>query len=400
MFKSAEKGESSMVHLFITFCTLLTLGTNSLWAQCYQTANQALSTTYNYGTGNGSNSLVNELALTNLLGGTFDFDATLSGNTTWQNGIELIDDPTFGDVIYMQPANTGNSTSFATYTLNFHEPIENFSFVSAGLNYNDQFTISASLNGIPITINSDNFSDFNPSTGWTITENSVENPQAVGSTEINANLFTTTIPGPLDQITIVATKANTSNSTVTTAIHTMSYCNFLLPIELMHFDGICIDRDAEIHWMTASESGNDYFMVEHATDGIEFSSIGEVRGAGYSSEVRSYQFIHSNMPLGDNFYRLKQFDFDGSYTSSAIIRITRNQLTADDLRLSPNPVSSFLLVESGQSIPQEIQVLDMGGNLLRTEIVRNQQAEIDLSDLKSGIYLVKCGAEIHRVMKQ
>lgn len=394
MHKSVRKNGKFVFH-FLSMVACLTLtATSDLEAQCYDTEDQKLSNTYAYGTGNGNNSMTGDLPLTNLLGNTFEFQAVLSGGATWANGIELIDDPDLGDAIYMQPTNTGNSTSFATYTLSFYEPIENFTFISGGLNYSDEFTITASMDGTSIPIDASNFSNFNPSSGWNVSGNSVANPQNVGGTEIDANFFTTTIAGPLDQVTIVATKASNSNSTVTTGIYALSYCNFLLPIELAKFEAKNFDADAEIKWVTASESNNDYFELEHSTDGILYTQLTSIQGAGFSNVPISYQFRHKNIPGGDNFYRLKQIDFDGSHTYSEIAHIHRT--SNSPIEVFPNPAVDYLYFSSavGES---NVQIFDIHGHLVRETSIQNN--ELEVSKLNSGMYLIRVGDEMQRIIK-
>ncbi len=395
MHKSVKMNGKFVFHLLSIVACLTLAATSDLVAQCYDTEDQKLSNTYTYGTGNGDNSMTGDLPLTNLLGNTFEFQAVLSGSATWANGIELIDEPTLGDVIYMQPTNTGSSTSFATYTLSFYEPIENFTFISAGLNYSDEFTITAALDGTPISIDASNFSNFDPPSGWNVTGNTVSNPQNVGGTEIDANFFTTSIDGPLDEVTIVATKASNSNSTVTTAIYALRYCNFLLPIELAKFEARASKADAEINWVTASESNNDYFEVEHSTDGVSFTRLTFIQGAGFSDVPVSYQYRHKNIPDGDNFYRLKQIDFDGSHTYSEIAHV--HQENSSQLEIFPNPVVDYLNF-SHAIHESSIQIYDVHGRLLEETLAEKNQ--IDVSHLSTGIYVIKTQEGMGRIIKR
>ena len=197
------------------------------------------------------------------------------------------------------------------------------SFISAGLNYNDQFTITAFLNGSPITVNATNFSNFNPSSGWNVNGNTVENPQAVGGTEIDANFFTTSLAN-VDSIVIVSTKSNTSNSTVTTAIRSFEMCYTILPIKLVSFDVERMgENSAMLEWKTSSELNNEYFQVEHSTDAQHFIPIADIPGARNSYNLLTYQFLHNNLKEGSQFYRLKQVDYDGTFEYSNIISIKR-----------------------------------------------------------------------------
>ncbi len=92
-----------------------------------------------------------------------------------------------------------------------------------------------------------------------------------------------------------------------------------LPVELLYFYVEKATNGALLSWETATEINNDYFDVEWSTDGINFESIGQVQGAGTTTEVQSYEFLHDNPVNGNNYYRLKQMDFDEVFEYSNIV---------------------------------------------------------------------------------
>jgi hypothetical protein len=91
-----------------------------------------------------------------------------------------------------------------------------------------------------------------------------------------------------------------------------------LPITLSEFS---VKKDKEkslIQWTTISEINNDYFIVERSNDAENFYEISKVKGAGNSNTILNYQVKDYSPLSGTNYYRLKQVDFDGSYTYSDI----------------------------------------------------------------------------------
>ena len=98
-----------------------------------------------------------------------------------------------------------------------------------------------------------------------------------------------------------------------------------LPIELLSFTGLpkaC--KDNELKWSTATETNNDRFEIERCTDGINYVKIGEVPGAGTSTQVLNYAYHDANSVTGVAYYRLKQVDYNGTYSYSGIIAITND----------------------------------------------------------------------------
>lgn len=88
-----------------------------------------------------------------------------------------------------------------------------------------------------------------------------------------------------------------------------------LPIELISFEGVRDGDKVRLNWSTATETNNDYFLVERSEDGIHFNSIGKVNGAGNSLSMKNYYLYDSNPFESINYYRLKQTDFNTNSTT-------------------------------------------------------------------------------------
>ncbi|MBP6390967.1 MAG: hypothetical protein KA175_02850 [Flavobacteriales bacterium] len=93
-------------------------------------------------------------------------------------------------------------------------------------------------------------------------------------------------------------------------------CTTTLPIELTAFAAEAHGRDAWIQWATASEMENDHFDVERSSDGLHWSTIGTVSGAGTCQSAHSYELVDPAPPIGTDYYRLRQVDYDGHATYS------------------------------------------------------------------------------------
>ncbi len=117
----------------------------------------------------------------------------------------------------------------------------------------------------------------------------------------------------------------------------------ILPIELVSFEGILNgNQHVNLEWTTASETNNDYFAIERSTDGIEFSTIGQLSGASFSTQAIQYSYIDQLPADGINYYRLKQVDADEAYTYSKVIMVDNQPSVADPvfMMLYPNPCQS------------------------------------------------------------
>ena len=112
---------------------------------------------------------------------------------------------------------------------------------------------------------------------------------------------------------------------------------FLLPVELLDFVAEVNKDEVHIRWATTTELDNDYFLLEHSTDGVDFKVLGELPGRGFTTNISVYEWTHEEPAAGVNYYRLWQYDFDGSASMLGIQQV-RLQTTAFTIAgVSPNP---------------------------------------------------------------
>jgi len=97
-----------------------------------------------------------------------------------------------------------------------------------------------------------------------------------------------------------------------------------LPVELTTFNCGWVGENVEIKWETASETNNDYYVVEHSRDGLMWDVINTTDGVGNSTQTTIYSTVHRDVPNGINYYRLTQVDFDGQQEMFDIISCLKN----------------------------------------------------------------------------
>ena len=164
-----------------------------------------------------------------------------------------------------------------------------------------------------------------------------------------------------------------------------------LPLKLVSFTATKRANYNLLKWQTASENNTDYFAIERSTNGKDFSPIGTVKAAGYSSENRNYNFIDDNPPLstGTLYYRLKMVDKDGKFTYSPVRLVEKG---GEVVTILPNPSpDGFFTIKFNEKIPgnKNIVVTDIFGKIfLKKNNIKNQYS----SQLKikgvGGMYFV------------
>ncbi|MDX5346238.1 MAG: T9SS type A sorting domain-containing protein [Hymenobacteraceae bacterium] len=129
-----------------------------------------------------------------------------------------------------------------------------------------------------------------------------------------------------------------------------------LPVELMKFTARYQNGQVIVDWATASEESNDYFTIERSADGAGFEALATIKGAGDTRNVQEYQFRDSKYMPGTSYYRLKQTDFDGSFTYSNVVSVTAAKRKGSIL-IFPNPSDGqFLNISATESIQEQVEL--------------------------------------------
>jgi len=170
----------------------------------------------------------------------------------------------------------------------------------------------------------------------------------------------------------------------------------LLPVDLLSFNGTCTISGIELHWTTATEKNNDYFVIEHSNDAINWKEIKKISGSGNSNSVLNYKVVHQQTEE-NNFYRLKQVDFDGKYEYFSPISVSCNSNLSDfTIKAYPNPFIDEIHIEVNiQKQNGTLVIMNSNAQIIHTENLGIGQGKdiestivISLSNHPHGIYYV------------
>ncbi len=161
-----------------------------------------------------------------------------------------------------------------------------------------------------------------------------------------------------------------------------------LPVSWLEFKVSDAGLKSLLEWAVTEERDNKGFEIQRrGPNDTEFVDIGWVAGTN-SSGRNDYSFVDTDVFAGQTyFYRLKQIDFDGSFSFSPIRSIQFESGTDRDIRLFPNPTNDWIEVifdseESGISF----DLIDGLGRRVGNYLVQGPRTVIDLRSLPSGMY--------------
>ena len=146
-----------------------------------------------------------------------------------------------------------------------------------------------------------------------------------------------------------------------------------------------IGKNSIVEWTTSSELNNDYFEILRSKDAKIFTSIGQVKGAGNSNEVLNYSIIDDNPYEGISYYKIVQIDFDGKSSSSKLLEL--NNSIKIEIEIYPNPSKGMIYVKASSNLT--IEIYNSSSLLVHKDELQNNISTMDLSNLESGMYILK-----------
>ena len=180
-------------------------------------------------------------------------------------------------------------------------------------------------------------------------------------------------------------------------VATLADLTLIIPVEMLAFTASVHNSDVRLLWSTASELNNMGFEIERSIDNQDnFVTVGFVDGKGTSTEINYYSFTDQPQVSGVNqiYYRLKQIDFDGTFTYTDVVNVGYDVPSEFVLSQNyPNPFNPSTKIN--YFVPQEnfvnIKVYDFLGREVMTLVnetksIGGYEIVFDASNLPSGTY--------------
>jgi len=167
-----------------------------------------------------------------------------------------------------------------------------------------------------------------------------------------------------------------------------------VPVEFTSFIATTSGSNVILQWQTATETNNYGFEVQRRSSESEYEALGFVAGSGTTTEPRNYFFTDSKIPNGQYVYRLKQMDFNGTFSFSNEIAVDVDAPAEYSLEQNyPNPFNpstniNFSLAEPGVV---KLTVYNLLGQKVKLILDEFREAgahsiTFDASELPSGAY--------------
>lgn len=181
-------------------------------------------------------------------------------------------------------------------------------------------------------------------------------------------------------------------------VHGANPGNIPLPVSISSFQGRKLAQSNELNWTTMNEQNNSHFVLQYATDGINFSDLARIDSKapnGNSLQMLNYSFEHASPAMGHNYYRLLQVDIDAKSTLNAKVVDLIWGANGSTVSVYPNPTKGMVNIDLYTSRAQNttIKLLDMSGRVVKQIQARSEagvnKLYLDISDLANGIYSIQ-----------
>ncbi len=150
----------------------------------------------------------------------------------------------------------------------------------------------------------------------------------------------------------------------------------------------------DLTWVTQTEENMSHYEVERSTDGENYQVINRLSAVGNSDQETQYVTVDTDPFSGVNYYRLKQFDFDGTFKYSDIRAVNVLDDMYDVLSVFPNPTTGLTEVIFNAYSKEDavLTMTDATGKIIEQELIPvvkgGNRLKLNLEEYKSGIYIL------------
>lgn len=199
------------------------------------------------------------------------------------------------------------------------------------------------------------------------------------------------IPSKVDVTSILGGASSLTAGSITTinplapdtyVAYTFGTLTRPLPVTLANFTAKAENNAALLSWTTTEETNSDRFEIERSRNGKNWNQIGQVKSQGESKGTVHYSFSDGNPEAGENLYRLKMVDADGTFAYSSLRDLTFEGRIG--FKPFPNPATDRFRINNPEQIRQVVLYNASGVKVYGSQKVTAEG--IDVTRLAPGIY--------------
>ena len=172
----------------------------------------------------------------------------------------------------------------------------------------------------------------------------------------------------------------------------------VLPLKFISVGAMQKDKNIQIDWKVAEESGINRYEIEKSVDGTGFTKAGEVAARG-SNSSGLYHWLDTDPVTGNNYYRIRAIEPGNNFLSNIVV--VNIQAARGAFKVFPNPVTNHRVnIRSGESAKGRYSIIlyNQQGQQVISRIIDHPGGAFNLvvelnKTTAPGIYYLKIGNE-------
>ncbi|MEO6228754.1 MAG: hypothetical protein ABIP10_01440 [Ferruginibacter sp.] len=169
--------------------------------------------------------------------------------------------------------------------------------------------------------------------------------------------------------------------------------NAVLPVTYSDVKAWKTGKNIAIQWKVENQLNIKNYDVEKSTDGVNFVKVNTQAATGLTSGTAIYNWLDLKAVPGNNFYRIRNTDLDGSSAYSKTVVVNMDEIKTG-MTVYPNPVTNGVIdLQLKNMVPGQynIRLINVIGQVLLTSQVNhtggNADKKISLSkEIVNGMY--------------
>ena len=148
------------------------------------------------------------------------------------------------------------------------------------------------------------------------------------------------------------------------------------------------DGTTKLLWDVSQEVNVKGYYVEASANGLNFQNIGYVSATGRNV----YSLNYVDKISGTMYFRIRNEDFDGKTKYSAIIKLFGKENVLNSLQVYPQPAFEQVTIQHNKATEKAMLTLySAEGKIIMQKLAmpNTQQTQINMSNLKSGLYMLR-----------
>ncbi len=164
-----------------------------------------------------------------------------------------------------------------------------------------------------------------------------------------------------------------------------------LPVTLINIKAAQKNNGIEVEWTGLNEINISAYEIEKSIDGISFIRKGNISAKNNGANMNSYQWFDGSINKGNNYYRIKAIEKDGTFKYSTVVNAKTGK--EGNITIAPTLVTAGIVQVQFENMIKgkyNINVFNNLGQLITTKTINHAGGSIteilNVSNMPKGNY--------------